>query len=292
MCWNSWHPRPLFFSEKKIIRKKMKLKSKLDPGSRESLAIPKQNLLSVSNSLSVGKSKSRAGSIEDLHRLGKKQAGHSSKLELNLTKQPSKLNLFTRKNSDKKLISRETSLKSTHSSSESNSQSSSTSSNADDDLIHEEQSFLLDDMLQMPFIASRIASKMPSMERLDFSNNGFADSFSHTEAMIKLEKYQKKMTSRLRRKMALKLTVSQIDLLGATTGEFRGPGDAYRRFLLGGVQVPRKQTAPPLPLFVVGPASFSSQRRSVISSLRDKGNENTIKQDSKDKRQILDELRI
>ena len=38
-------------------------------------------------------------------------------------------------------------------------------------------------------------------------------------------------------KKIVNISESEADLLGAATGEFRGPGDAYRRFLLGNAQI-------------------------------------------------------
>lgn len=49
---------------------------------------------------------------------------------------------------------------------------------------------------------------------------------------------------RHRRKLASKLSSSLADFLGAATGEFRGPGDVYRRFLISGLR--KRGVAPPV----------------------------------------------
>lgn len=116
---------------------------------------------------------------------------------------------------------------------------------------------------------------------LTLYNNLFTFSKDETQEVVKKIKRRKH-----RGKLLLKLTQSEMELLGDKTGVFNGVNDKYRRFLSGDAKL--KKIHEPAPWeFVVGLPPSSAKRGKSELEMR-----LTTRADLKKKSQALEELRI
>lgn len=123
-------------------------------------------------------------------------------------------------------------------------------------------------------------SSMIGESTLDLYNNLFT--FSNDDA----QEVKKAKRRKHRGKLMLKLTNSEMDLLGDRTGVFNGVNDKYRRFLSGDAKL-KKISEPVTWEYIVGLPPTSSKRGKM-----ELDNRLATRADLKKKTQILEELRI
>ena len=247
------------------------------PGEPFKSARMKSDAMHSMKPLSKSRSSSRASSREKLHRISREPS------KATISRHPSKLGLSSREGSKLKLISAENSYD---------------RDELDFDQLDSEEDTSSSATSMFGNVVRRLQSKQSSSQDSDESSSDHLPDIGSSDSLAQTRQYNddqttvalknRKRTNRNRKKAVLKLTHSQIELLGKTTGEFQGPTDAYKRFLLGGVQIRRASihligNGP-----VVGPAAAYTKRfgRGYSPSQPE------TQSPARVKRQTLDELRL